>query len=161
MLMKTSFVLVAVLATSIPPALADKADVKRGHYLVASNSCNDCHTPGYMQSDGHVAEADWLTGDAMGWQGPWGTTYPANLRLLVQGMDENAWIARARMPFRPPMPAPSMRAMHDADLRAIYRYIKSLGPKGQPAPAYVPPGGTVTTPYLDLTPKNLPPQAAQ
>jgi hypothetical protein len=46
--------------------------------------------------------------------------------------------------------------MSDADLRAIYRYVKSLELKGPAAPAYVPPGGTVATPYLDLTPKNLP-----
>lgn len=97
----------------------------------------------------------------MGWHGPWGTTYPANLRLLVQQMDETAWVARARMPFRPPMPAPSMRAMSDTDLIAMYRYIKHLGAKGLPAPAYVMPGDTVATPYFELTPKNLPMQAAK
>jgi hypothetical protein len=114
-----------------------------------------------MQNDGKVAEADWLTGDGMGWQGPWGTTYPANLRVLVQQMDEQAWLARARQPMRPPMPAASLRAMSDADLKAIYRYVRSLGMKGQPAPAYVPPGDKVATPYFDLTPKNLPlPQQA-
>jgi hypothetical protein len=51
--------------------------------------------------------------------------------------------------------------MSDADLKAIYRYVRSLGMKGQPAPAYVPPGDKVATPYFDLTPKNLPlPQQA-
>jgi hypothetical protein len=78
-------------------------------------------------------------------------------------MDEQAWLARARQPMRPPMPAPSLQAMSDDDLRAIYRYLRSLGAKGEPAPAYVPPGGKVATPYLDLTPKNLPvpPQAGR
>lgn len=47
-----------------------------------------------------------------------------------------------------------------ADLRAIYRYVKSLAPKGPMAPAYVPPGGKVATPYFDFTPKNLPAVAA-
>jgi hypothetical protein len=46
--------------------------------------------------------------------------------------------------------------MSDADLRAIYRYVRSLDVKGPPAPAYVPPGGKVATPYFDFTPKNLP-----
>jgi hypothetical protein len=63
--------------------------------------------------------------------------------------------------MRPPMPSPSLRAMSDADLKAIYRYVKSLPVMGAPAPAYVPPGGTVATPYLDLTPKNLPPVAGR
>lgn len=38
------------------------------------------------------------------------------------------------------MPWFALRDMSDADLRAIYRYIRHLGPGGQPAPAYVPPG---------------------
>jgi mono/diheme cytochrome c family protein len=140
-------------------AWAGQDDIRHGRYLIQISGCNDCHTAGFMQFDGKVAEADWLTGDAMGWEGPWGTTYPSNLRLLVQNMDEPAWVARARLPMRPPMPAPSLRAMSDDDLRAIYRYLRSLGAKGQPAPAYVPPGGKVATPYLDLTPKNLPVRA--
>mgnify|MGYP001151435807 CR=1 FL=1 len=139
------------------PARADRAaDLRHGRYLVQISACNDCHTPGYAQQDGHVAESEWLTGDTTGWHGPWGTTYPANLRLLLQNLDEQAWLARARAPMRPPMPAPSLRAMSDADLLAMYRYIRSLEVKGRPAPAYVPPGGRITTPYLDLTPKNLP-----
>jgi mono/diheme cytochrome c family protein len=134
-------------------------DIRHGRYLIQTSGCNDCHTPGYMQKDGQVPENEWLTGDALGWQGPWGTTYPANLRLLFSQIDEAAWLARARLPMRPPMPSPSLRAMSDADLRAIYRYVKSLEVKGPAAPAYVPPGGKVATPYLDLTPKNLPPMA--
>ncbi len=135
------------------------ADIRHGRYLIQTSGCNDCHTTGYMQKDGHVPEAEWLAGDALGWQGPWGTTYPANLRLLFSRMDEKAWLVRARQPMRPPMPSPSLRAMSDADLKAIYRYVKSLGAAGQPAPAYVPPGGKVVTPYFDFTPKNLPAMA--
>jgi mono/diheme cytochrome c family protein len=137
-------------------AWAGDADIRHGRYLIQTSGCNDCHTSGYMQKDGHVPEAEWLTGDALGWQGPWGTTYPANLRLLFSQMDEQAWLARARQPMRPPMPSPSLRAMSDADLKAIYRYVRSLEVKGQPAPDYVPPGGRVTTPYFDFTPKNPP-----
>jgi mono/diheme cytochrome c family protein len=132
------------------------ADIRHGRYLIQTSGCNDCHTPGYMQKDGHVPEAEWLTGDAMGWQGPWGTTYASNLRLLFSQLDEKAWLARARQPMRPPMPSPSLRAMSDTDLRAIYRYVKSLEVKGPAAPAYVLPGGQVVTPYFDFTPKNLP-----
>ncbi len=144
----------ASLAWAQPPGGA--ADIRHGRYLVQTSGCNDCHTPGYMQKDGNVPESEWLIGDTMGWQGPWGTTYPANLRLLVQQLDEKTWLARARQPMRPPMPSSSLRAMSDADLMAIYHYVRKLGEKGRMVPAYVPPGGQVATPYLDLTPKNLP-----
>src|SRR5574340_185359 len=142
---------------------AGQDDVRHGRYLVQISGCNDCHTAGFMQTGGKVAEAEWLTGSTMGWQGPWGTTYPSNLRLLVQQMDEQAWLDRARQPMRPPMPALSLQAMSDDDLRAIYRYLRSLGPKGEPVPPYVPPGSKLATPYLDLNPKNLPlpPQAGR
>lgn len=147
--------LLAAGAQAQPPA-AD-AELSRGRYLVTTSGCNDCHTAGYMQQAGQVPEAEWLTGDTMGWQGPWGTTYAANLRLLFQQIDEKTWLARARQAMRPPMPSPSLRAMSDADLKAIYRYVRHLGAKGQPVPAYVPPGEKVATPYFDFTPKNLPP----
>ncbi|MDP3584093.1 MAG: c-type cytochrome [Thiobacillus sp.] len=151
-----------LLASSAGLAVAGPADdIRHGRYLIQTTGCNDCHTPGFMQKDGQVPESEWLTGDAMGWQGPWGTTYPANLRLLAHSLTEAQWVARARQPMRPPMPSPSLRAMTDADLKAIYRYVKSLPLKGPAAPAYVPPGGKVATPYLDLTPKNLPPVATK
>lgn len=162
--MKTGMKIAAILlGCSASLAWAGEDDVRHGRYLIRISGCNDCHTAGFMQNAGKVAEAEWLTGDAMGWQGPWGTTYPSNLRLLVQQMDEQGWLERARQPMRPPMPSSSLQAMGDDDLRAIYRYLKRLGAKGEPAPAYVPPGGKVATPYLDMTPKNLPlpPQAGR
>jgi mono/diheme cytochrome c family protein len=160
--MKAGFKIAAVvLAGCAGAAWAGQDEIRHGRYLVQISGCNDCHTAGFMQNAGQVAEAEWLTGNATGWHGAWGTTYPANLRLLVQQMDEAAWLARARQPMRPPMPSYSLEKMSDADLKAIYRYLKSLGPKGGPAPAYVPPGGRVATPYLDLTPQNLPPQAGK
>ena len=57
--------------------------VARGRYLIAIAGCNDCHTPNYPQSGGKTPEKDWLTGDALGWRGPWGTTYAPNLRLSI------------------------------------------------------------------------------
>ncbi len=149
-----------LIATQATASGADDA-IRHGRYLVATSGCNDCHTPGYMMKEGKVPESEWLIGDAMGWQGPWGTTYASNLRLLAGSLTEAQWLARARAPMRPPMPAPSLRAMREADLRAIYRYLKSLPLKGDPMPAYVPPGGKVATPYFDMTPKNLPPTAAK
>jgi mono/diheme cytochrome c family protein len=160
---KLSLALVAGLISAAASAedVSGDAEIRHGRYLIQTAGCNDCHTAGYMQKDGAVPESDWLTGDTVGWQGPWGTTYPANLRLLFQHLDQKTWLARARMPMRPPMPSPSLRAMSDADLKAIYRYVRSLGAKGAPVPAYVPPGEKVTTPYFDFTPKNLPPKLSK
>lgn len=136
---------------------ADRATLERGKYLVTIGGCNDCHTPRYPESDGKVPESEWLTGVAVGFQGPWGTTYPANLRLALQAMSEDEWLKRARSAMRPPMPWFNLAAMTDADLKAIYRYIRSLGPRGTPAPQYAAPGQTVTTPYIVFVPQNLPP----
>ncbi len=133
--------------------------LERGHYLVATAGCNDCHTPGYPEADGMVPVDEWLTGAKVGFLGPWGTTYPSNLRLSVQALSEEEWLVRARQPMRPPMPWFSLRDMSDGDLKALYQFVRSLGPAGEPAPPYAPPGRMVSTPYIDFVPKNLPQQA--
>jgi hypothetical protein len=51
---------------------------------------------------------------------------------------------------RPPMPWFNVRDMSTSDLRAIYRYIRHLGPTGKPAPAYVPPDKTPAQPYVQF-----------
>ena len=136
-------------ADSVRRDSAEQKTLDRGRYLMKIAGCNDCHTAGYAQSGGNVPEAQWLTGDALGWGGPWGTTYPANLRRVVAGMSEEEWVRRARSAqYRPPMPWFALRDMSEPDLRAAYRYIRSLGPAGGAAPAYVPPGGKVTGPVV-------------
>ncbi len=151
--------LALLLATAPQAGAAADKSLARGRYLVMVGGCNDCHTAGYPEAAGHIQERDWLTGNQVGFKGPWGTSYPANLRLLIQSMTETAWLKQARAERRPPMPWYNLRAMSDPDLRAIYRYIHSLGGKGRPSPAYVPPGQMVNTPYIDFMPKNLPKQA--
>ena len=125
-----------------------------GRYLVLVAGCNDCHTPGWMERGPEVPESEWLTGLPIGWRGPWGTTYGSNLRRYVQGMDEASWVAvmRARND-RPPMIWPSLHAMSEADLRALFHYIKSLPVKGEAMPAWVPPGEEPTTPYFVMDPQ--------
>jgi mono/diheme cytochrome c family protein len=157
-------VLAAVIAVfSAAAAAADKPDpraIERGRYLVTLGGCNDCHTAGYPESGGKTPEAEWLTGSAVGFQGPWGTTYPANLRVRLQALSEGEWLQLARAPMRPPMPWFNLAAASDGDLRAMYRYIRSLGAKGAPVPAYAAPGQPVATPYIVFVPQNLPRHAA-
>jgi len=132
-----------------PPAKG--AEIERGRYLVQIAACNDCHTPGYAQQAGKVDEKLWLTGDKLGWSGPWGTTYAVNLRLMLAGMSQEQWVRYARtMTPRPPMPWFNVRPMTDADLKAIYAYTRSLGPGGEPAPAFVPPGTKPAGPVVQF-----------
>lgn len=148
-----------------PQAFASKDDasrqIERGRYLVQTSGCNDCHTPGYAQADGKVAEGQWLIGSPVGFSGPWGTSYPSNLRLVVAQMSESQWMTFARQPMRPPMPWFNLQAMSDPDLAAIYRYVRALGAAGEPAPAALKPGEHIATPYFDFVPKNLPTSANQ
>ena len=159
-----SVALVAALALTLPggaaaaqtstakPAAAktkDSAAIERGSYLSKIAGCNDCHTPGYLMSAGKVPENVWLTGDTLGWRGPWGTTYASNLREKVPKMTEAQWLQFARTAEpRPPMPLFNLRAMTDADLKALYRFIVYLGPGGTPAPAYVPPDQEPKPPFV-------------
>src|SRR6266850_1701800 len=107
-------VLLAAACVAAPAFAQQKADplVARGRYVVHIAGCNDCHTPGYGIGGGKTPEAQWLTGDVLGWRGPWGTTYPANLRLYFQTMTEDEWVKKAKsLSTRPPMPWFNVRAM--------------------------------------------------
>lgn len=148
----------AAAATSALPASAQekKSDpaIERGRYLIKIAGCNDCHTAGYPQAGGKVPESQWLTGDALGWHGPWGTTYPINLRLYMQDLTEEQWLKTAKsMKTRPPMPWFILHDMTRADLRAIYRYVRHLGPSGKPAPDYLPPDKAPPQPYVEFPAK--------
>lgn len=130
------------VSSAIPAAteVAPDSRIERGRYLVIIAGCNDCHTSGYAMQDGNVPESDWLKGDQLGWKGPWGTTYPPNLRLTVSNMSEDQWVVFARnLRARPPMPSANLNKMNEEDLRAVYTYIRQLQPVGEPTPAYLPP----------------------
>lgn len=135
-----------------PVAKTDaKNSVALGRHVIQIAGCNDCHSPGYAQSGGKTPEATWLTGDGVGWRGPWGTTYSANLRLFFSGLSEQQWLEYARKTeARPPMPWFNLRAMSDQELSAIYQYIKAAGPAGAPAPTSLPPGQTAGTPVVQF-----------
>lgn len=134
-------------------ATARNPDIERGQYLVKIAGCNDCHTAGYLENGGNVPVSEWLTGVTVGFKGPWGVTYAPNLRLTVDSLTEDQWLTFARVERRPPMPWFNLRAMSDDDLRAMYRFVRDLGPKGERAPAAVAPGVKVNTPVIVFEPK--------
>jgi len=117
------------------------------------------HTAGYAERQGEVPREQWLTGSApLGYTGPWGTTYATNLRLRMQDMSEAQWLEySAHLRARPIMPDFALRAMSEDDRRALYHFIRGLGPAGERAPDALPPGQTPPPPYLALV---LPPAPA-
>lgn len=136
---------------------AGEASVDLGRHVAIVSGCNDCHTPGYPQSGGVLDPKTALTGDTVGFRGPWGTTYPANLRLALAAMSEDDWVVHAKsLETRPPMPWFNLRAMTETELRSFYLYVKSLGEPGEAAPAYVPPGQEPTTPFIVFAPPQMP-----
>ncbi|UNK50681.1 hypothetical protein MNR01_06655 [Lysobacter sp. S4-A87] len=148
-------------ASSDHGAPAQKDLLARGEYLARTAGCNDCHTPGYAESQGAVDKAQWLVGSPLGFRGPWGTTYPTNLRLKLSTMTETQWLDySAKLRTRPLMPDFAIRDMTLEDRRAIYQFVRSLGPAGQPAPDFIPPGQDPQPPYFDLVLPAAPPVAA-
>ena len=138
-------------ASAIAQAASPATMVERGRHLVLIGHCNNCHTAGYAASAGKIPEERWLTGNPVGWRGKKGTTYASNLRLFVQNLSEEDWIQVTRtVQWRAPMPWWSMRDHTDEELRAMYRYIRSLTPVGQPAPPFLPPDQVPPRPYQQL-----------
>lgn len=145
-------------ATSGAPHVVAASDIEAGRYLVLVGGCNDCHTDGYPQGGGKTPEAQRLTGRSVGYQGPWGVSYASNLRLLAANTTEDGWVEILRSkPLLPPMPAHNIQKMAEQDMRAIYRYIHSLGEAGQPEPENLPPGVAPKTPVENMIP--IPPKA--
>jgi mono/diheme cytochrome c family protein len=139
------------------PYISASTQIEAGRYLAIVGGCNDCHTDGYLQTEGKVLEEDWFAGTSLGWRGPWGTTYPPNLRLTVQELTEEEWIlVLHERTDLPPMPWMNVNQMSEKDAKALYHYLRSLGPKGEHSPDALEPGVEPQTPYLSLEPQNLP-----
>jgi len=137
-----------------------QSPAERGKYLVKVAGCNDCHTHDYILKAGDVPENEWLKGDTLGWNGPWGTTYAPNLRIKMQSLTEDQWLQfAAAAQLRPPMPWYALRQMAPDDLRAIYRFIRTLDPVGEPAPPALAPGAEPPMPYFKLVVPEGPPPA--
>jgi mono/diheme cytochrome c family protein len=146
----------AVAADADPKAAAD-ASIARGKYLVAIMSCNDCHTPGTLY--GAPDAARFLAGSEMGWAGPWGIAYAANLTpdsLTGLGRWSASEISKAiRTGNRPDgrqlsaaMPWLNFSNLTDDDALAIANYLKTLRPVKHAVPRPLKPGEDVTGPVL-------------
>jgi len=157
--------LLALMSYSCAPASPPAADAAtreaRGKYLVSVTGCNDCHTPGTFY--GAPDHARFLSGSEMGWAGPWGVVYAANLTpddatgLGQWSLDD---IVKAiRTGNRPDgrqlatvMPWLNFSNLTDEDALAIATYLKSIPPVEHAVPKPVEPGSEVKGSLLVFPP---------
>lgn len=120
---------------SATPAAPAMTPVQRGEYLATIMGCGDCHTPGTFFGAPDFNRK--LSGSELGWQGPWGVTYGANLTPDTEtgiGAWTDAEIERALRsgvrkdgsPIGPPMPWPDFARLSPEDMSALIAYLRSL-----------------------------------
>jgi hypothetical protein len=147
----------AAMPPATGPAVAAQSMEQAGEYLTIVGSCNDCHTQGWTATKGQVAPADRFAGFDVGFRGDWGTVYGKNLRTITQRQSEDHWVQVLKTSDggdgKPPMPWWNTAQMSERDMRAIYRYIKSLGPNTKGVPRNLRPGVEPTGPWMWVAPK--------
>lgn len=127
------------------------AEIDRGRYMIEIMGCNDCHTSWILGGASYLPEENWLLGSDRGIYGVWGTVYPTNLRLLLNSMSEDDWLVLAKKMRRDsPMAWSWLPKVADSDLRAMYKFVRFLGPKGVQAPDSLPPGVLPPENYIEL-----------
>lgn len=158
-MLRVALLAAAGLAMSLGAAAADEPSVELGKHVSIVGGCHDCHTVGYAEANGVVDPDTALKGNPVGYAGPWGVNYAKNLRITVSTMSEDDWVDYAKtFQVGPPMPWFNVHELTELESRSLYLYIKSLGDPGDPAPADLPPGAKITTPYSVFAPPN-PPQS--
>ncbi len=155
---------------SAPAAPTAEQKIARGRYLTLAVGCGDCHTPGSFW--GGPDETRALAGSEMGWAGPWGVVYAANLTpdstgLLAWSEAEIATAIRTGnrpdgRQLAPAMPWMTLANLTEEDALAIAAYLKSVPAVRHAVPKPVPPGQKVTGSVLTFPPpsewdaRNLP-----
>ena len=148
--------LVSSTLTAQAPHVTANTPEEAGAYLLIVGSCHDCHTPNWVESGGKTAKDSLMTGRGLGFKGPWGVDYSKNLRVIADREGEDHWVNTLKTADdgdgHLPMPWHNTALMSDADLRAMWKYVKSLGPaQGERIPRSVKPGKEPTGQFIDLT----------
>ena len=136
-------------STDSTSAMTPEEKLARGKYLVTIGGCNDCHTPGTFYGAPDMARM--LSGSELGWTGPWGTSYAANLTpdpsTGLGNYTEGDIVTAIRTghkkdgtPILPPMPWPNYASLTDEDAYAVAAYLKSVPPVVHAVPRNLPPG---------------------
>jgi len=124
--------------------------VQRGEVVSYVSGCHDCHTPGALYGAPNFERV--LSGSELGWEGPWGVSYPRNLTPDVEtglGSWTDDEIVRALRsgvrkdgsPILPPMPWQNLARMSPEDMTALIAYLRSIPPVKHASPERVAPGG--------------------
>jgi mono/diheme cytochrome c family protein len=121
---------------------------ERGRHLATIGGCFDCHSPGGMHGAADPGRA--LSGSEIGWRGPWGTSYAANLTPdpetgigdwteddIVRAM--RTGVSKSGRKILPPMPWQNYAQLSDDDAYALAAYLKSLPPIAHHVPQPLPP----------------------
>jgi hypothetical protein len=102
-----------------------------------------------------VKTGQWVifNGQNTAFAGPWGVSFAANLTPDATGIGTwtfeqfNSAMRKGKFkglensrPLMPPMPWQNYTDMSDADMRAVFAYLKSLKPVPNVVPAYIPAG---------------------
>lgn len=146
---------------SAADAAKPDAQLAKGQYLVTIMGCNDCHTPGTFYGAPDMTR--FLSGSELGWVGPWGVVYAANLTPDDEtglGKWTPAQIAKTirsgnrpdGRQLAPAMPWLNYSALTESDALAIATYLKSLKPVKHAVPKPVEPGGKAEGPLLAFPP---------
>ena len=133
----------------------------RGEYLTTVMGCGDCHTPGAFYGAPDLKRR--FAGSEVGWKGPWGVDYAANLTPDDQtGLGKwsekdivtalRTGMAPGGVVIQPPMPWPNMTQLSDDDAYAIAAYLKSVPAVAHAVPGHVAPGQPVTGPVIEFPP---------
>jgi len=163
--------IVAVSCARQSSAKTDADKIARGRQISWSSGCIDCHTPGTFYGTPDTTRL--MSGSELGWEGPWGVTYPRNLTpdpetgiasWTVQNIVDAVRLGHRpdQSPILPPMPWPAYSQMSDDDVYALATYLKSLPPVKHRAPDRIPPGVAATGARLTFPPppewdgRNLP-----
>jgi mono/diheme cytochrome c family protein len=167
---------VSCTATQQAPAPMSQGEkITRGKQISYSSGCNDCHSPGGLYGAPDTTRL--LSGSELGWEGPWGVSYPRNLtpdmETGIGSWSEEDIVTAIRAghrpdksPLLPPMPWPAYARMSDDDAYALAAFLKSLPPIKHKSPDQVPPGKPATGARLTFPPppawdaQHLPPPPA-
>lgn len=154
---------VFVLGAAPAAEKGDKAAtaVERGKYLTTIMACNNCHTPGTFYGAPDLER--FLAGSELGWVGPWGVVYAANLTSDPEtglGKWKPEQIAMAirsgnrpdGRQLAPAMPWLNYSVLTDADALAIAAYLRTVKPVQHAVPKPVPPGESAKGPALAFPP---------
>ncbi len=127
--------------------------IARGRQISYTSACHDCHTPGGIY--GVPDTTRMLSGSEMGWEGPWGVSFPRNLspdmETGIGSWTEEQIVTAVRTgirpdktPLMPPMPWPMYSHMSDEDAYALAAFLKSIPAVNHKSPNHIAPGAPVT-----------------